>query len=288
MVPPKVYVGDRASLIVPLTDFSGGGDVELPVGAFPVSADIDFHRIAAERRPGGSRLVIEFSAYAPGLLEVPPFEISGQIFRGLKIEILSILENDASDAILSGPASSLTIPGTGFLIYGTLSVVIILMILSLWILLRGRKLIDNLLAVWRRKRLIATMRRIEKNLRKTVAKDADLREILNKLSTEFRSFFSFLTGENCRAMTAGEIGRLMSRFAAQPSALPAQPLQQAVSQFYDGPFLENFFSRCDGFRFSGGKISDGETLVLLDDLRSYLQEIGTSEQKQKRRVGEAA
>jgi hypothetical protein len=215
---------------------------------------------------------------------VPPFEISGQSFRGLKIEILSILENDASDAILSGPASSLAIPGTGVLIYGTLSVVIILMILSLWVLLRGRKLINSLLAVWRRKRLIATMRRIEKNLRKTVAKDADLREILNKLSTEFRSFFSFLTGENCRAMTAGEIGRLMSRFAAQPSALPAQPVQQ----FYDGPFLENFFSRCDGFRFSGGKINDGETLVLLDDLRSYLQEMGTEERKPKRREGVAA
>jgi hypothetical protein len=130
------------------------------------------------------------------------------------------------------------------------------------------------------------MRRIEKNLRKAATKDADLREILNNLSTEFRSFFSFLTGENCRAMTAGEIGRLMSRFAAQP-------VQQATQQtesygIYDGTFLENFFSRCDGFRFRGGKINDGETLVLLDDLRSYLQEIGTSEQKPKRRVGEAA
>jgi hypothetical protein len=292
MIPPKVYVGDRASLIVPLTGFSGGGDIELPAGAFPVSADIDFHRIAAERRPGGRRLVIEFSAFAPGFLEVPPFEISGQTFRGLRIEILSILGNDASATILSGPASSLAIPGTGILIYGTLSVVILLMILSLFVLLRGRKLIMGLLAVWRRKRLIATMRRIEKNLRKAMVKDTDLREILNKLSTEFRSFFSFLTGENCRAMTAGEIGRLMSRFVAQPTLQPVrQAVQHAVSQFtrqtegggiYDGPFLEDFFSRCDGFRFSGGKINDGETLVLLDDLRSYLQALGTTERKPKR------
>jgi hypothetical protein len=145
------------------------------------------------------------------------------------------------------------------------------MILSFWVLLRGRKLIKNILAVWRRKRLIATMRRIEKNLRKAATKDADLREILNKLSTEFRSFFSYLTGENCRAMTAREIGRLMTRF-----------------EIHNGPFIENFFSRCDGFRFSGGKINDSETLVLLDDLRSYLQEIGTSEQKPKRSEGVAA
>jgi hypothetical protein len=271
MIPPKVYVGDRASLIVPLTDFSGG-DIELPASAFPVGEYIDFHRIATERRPGGSRLVIEFSAFAPGFLEVPLFEISGQTFSGLKIEILSILGNDASDTILSGPASSLAIPGTGVLIYGTLSIIITLMILSLWVLLRGRKLIKGLLAVWRRKRLIATMRRIEKNLRKAMTKDADLREILNKLSTEFRSFFSFLTGENCRAMTAREIGRLMSRFTPKP-----------VQHFYGGPFLENFFSRCDGFRFSGGKINDNETLLLLDDLRSYLQEMGTTERKPKRR-----
>jgi hypothetical protein len=264
MVPPKVYVGDRASLIVPLTGFLGSGDIELPRSEFPVSAEIDFHRVAVERRPGGSRLVIEFSAYVPGLLEVPPFEISGDIFKGLKIEILSILGRDESDTILSGTASTLAIPGTGVLIYGTLSGIILLMILTLFVLLRGRKLMEGLVAVWRRKRLIATMRRIERNLRKAMAKDTDLREILNKLSAEFRSFFSFLTGENCRAMTAGEIGRLMS-----------------LLEIHDGPFLEGFFSRCDGFRFRGGKIDGGETLALLDDLRAYLQVMG--ERKSERR-----
>jgi hypothetical protein len=145
------------------------------------------------------------------------------------------------------------------------------------------------------------MRRIEKNLRKAMAKDTNLREILNKLSTEFRSFFSFLTGENCRAMTAGEIGRLMSRFAAEPTSQQGimdrgpgngGPVTQFTKQagdcgIYDGSFLENFFSRCDGFRFRGGKINDGETLVLLDDLRSYLQDMGTADRKPKRREAAA-
>ena len=281
MVPPKVYVGDRASLIVPLT-VSSLSNVELPHSSFPVSPDIDFHRIATERRPGGSSLVVEFSAYTHGLLEIPSFEIAGEVFKGLKIDILSILGNDSTDTILSGPSSPLAIPGTGVLIYGTLSAVILSIILTLWVFLRGRVLMKDWLNIWRRKRLIATMKRIEKNLRKAVEKNADLREILTMLSTEFRSFLSFLTGENCRAMTDREIGRLMSAHSAAQNA--SQNTRQPVFQTEnggtsDGVFLEDFFSRCDGFRFRGNVINGGETLALLDDLRSYLQVLGTRERK---------
>ena len=281
MIPPKVYVGDRANLIVPLKG-SGGGDVELPRSGFPVSADIDFHRITVEHRPGSSRLVIEFSAYTPGFLEIPPFEIAGEVFKGLRVDILSILGNDITDTILSGPSSPLAIPGTGVLIYGTLSAVILSIILTLWVFFRGRVLLKDRLNIWRRKRLIATMKRIEKNLRKAVEKNADLREILTGLSAEFRSFLSFLTGENCRSMTEREIGLLMSHTVPQ-----SEPHTENCGTG-DGAFLEGFFSRCDGFRFRGGTINGGETTALLDDLRSYLQALGERERKPKRHEGEAA
>jgi len=260
MIPSRVFVGDRASLVIPVS-FSVNSDIELTGDRFPASPDIDIFRIAAERRPGGSRLIIEFAAYMPGILEFPPFEIAGEVFSGLKIEISSILTNDESDRVLSGPAALLVIPGTGLLIFGTFSAVIFLFVLFFFTLLRGRRIADNLFKLWRRKRLIAVMRRIEKRMRKSMLKNIELREILNTLSYEFRGFLGYITGENCKAMTARELGMISLR---KDNSDPPGVMS------YEN-FLEDFFSRCDNLRFCGNEITCDETFGLLDDLGFFLK-----------------
>ena len=267
LIPPKVYVGDRAILVMPLQDLSGG-DVALSREMFPFSEEIEFHRIAAERRPGGGRLVIDFAAYVPGILEIPPFEIAGETIGGLKIEISSILDSGVSGPVLSGPAGTLAVPGTSLLVYGTLSAVILLPLLSLLILLKGRNLIESRLEVWRRKRLIAAMRKTEKRLRKALAKNAVAGEILKTLSDEFRGFLGFWTGENCRAMTASELSRITPY--AEGYGVP------------DGRFLGVFFTRCDRLRFGGNRISGNEAMSLLDDLRRFLKAVDAAQRKKIR------
>jgi len=246
MVPPKVYVGDRASLVLPLHGVAA--DAAINSSSFS-SPDIIIHHAVIERRPGGIFLTVEFSAYTPGTLELPPLEIAGEIFNGIKIEISSILAADESALVLSGPALPLAIPGTSLLIYGSMSAGIALSLLAIGALLWGRNRLKGWLETWKRRRLIASMLGTEKRLRRALAKGAVRREILDILSTEFRGFLACFTGENCRAMTAAEIAGLASM---------------------DGEFLGGFFNRCDALRFSGGGINGDQTLEVLGDLRRFL------------------
>jgi hypothetical protein len=254
MVPPKVYVGDRASLVLPLPGLAT--DAKISLEQIPSSADLMIHHIALERRPSGSFLTIEFSAYTPGTLELPPFEIEGEIFSGLSVEISSILSADESGMVLSGPALPLALPGTSLLIYGTISTTILLMLLAIWALVWGRKRIKNWLSAWKRKRLLVSMMATEKRLHKALAKGVPRREILDILSIEFRSFLTHLTGENYRAMTAAEIGLLKTL---------------GEETVMGNEFLGRFFNDCDTLRFSGREIDGDETLAMLGDLRGFIQ-----------------
>ena len=271
MIPPKVYVGDRATLILPLPGFTGAGSVEIAPGQIPFHNDIDIHRIAVERRPGGSRLILEFTAFEPGGVELPPLEIAGEKFNGLKIEIASILEQGESGYALSGPAPPLAIPGTSLLIYGTISAGVLLALLSAWALLWGRSRINGWLSVWRRKQLLAAMSRIERRLRKSLTKGESRRGILDTLSSEFRSFLAWFTGINCRAMTAAEL-----------CSLPADNIYFP----HNGEFPGEFLGRCDSIRFCGAEISEDETLSMLDNIKYFLRELDKN--MREKTDGEAA
>jgi len=256
-VPPKVYVGDRASLILPLPGYAAKPDAgtasansETSLGVTTASG-IDIHRALIERRPSGGRLTVEFTAYAPGVLELPPVTVAGEVFSGLKIEISSVLEDDAYGMVLSGPAPPLAIPGTSLLVYGGIISVICSLSAAFWILIWGRKRIRDSLALWEKKRLLAGMRGTERRLRKTLARDGGAcRNVLDALSGEFRRFLSGFTGERCTAMTAVEFAN--------------------IDAPVDGEFLKNFFKRCDGTRFGGGTISKTDAFSILDDLKRFL------------------
>jgi len=250
MIPSRVYVGDRASLILPLPGFAVKEDSET-ASVVSASADIEIHRVLLERRPVGSRITVEFTAYAPGILELPSIVIAGEVFNGLKIEISSVLERNASGRVLSGPAPPLAIPGTSLLVYGTIISILCCLSITFWVLFWGRKKIKVWLAAWEKKRLLAGMTGIEKRLRKSLAKGDDTyRNILDALSREFRSFLSRFTGERCQAMTAVEFANIESLINKE--------------------FLKDFFRRCDEIRFGGGEINRNTAMSMLDDLKQFL------------------
>ena len=273
MIPSRVFVGDRASFILPLPGFTVRADEEISQERLPSSPDIDLYRVALERRPGGNRLVVEFAAYVPGTLQLPTISIAGEVFNGLRIEISSILEPGESGMVLSGPAQALAIPGTSLLFYGTISISILGLFLALWAVLWGRRHLKGWLEVWKLRRLLTSMWRIERRLRRDMAKGVARREILDRLSGEFRSFLSYFSGKNCRAMTAAEFDRTVF-FDEYPNA-PS------------GKFLGGFFGRCDGIRFSGGEINDDATLTLFADLKFFLKTLDQAIRKGNEQ-GEAA
>jgi len=184
LMPRQIYVGDIAALVVPLPAAQSNiNDIVITAGSenMPAHPDIDFHRIALEQRVTGSRLLIEFTPFIPGVLELPVIEIGDESFTELTVTVNSILDEKAQP-ILAGPASALAMPGTAFLLYGTLTTVIFVLLFTFWFLVRGRTLIKLLIEKWKLSRLFGSIRKTEKNLREGILNGDDKRIIIDRLS----------------------------------------------------------------------------------------------------------
>jgi hypothetical protein len=244
-------------LVVPLDQPPAGGS--LFSGKAPARPDLVIHGVELESRGAGGQLVVDFTAYTPGLLELPPLEIGGILFEGLGVEITSILGSGEESAVLSPPAPPPAVPGTGLLISGTLAGALFLAAAFLWAFFRGPRFLEKRLKTWRRNRLIGSLGALERRLRKTLIREnagvSRREELLNFLTGEFRTFLGRLTGENCRAMTAGELSRL---------SLPGGDAAAG------GEFLGAFFRRCDDLRFSGADIGADELLDILGELKIFI------------------
>ncbi|MDR2029689.1 MAG: hypothetical protein LBP93_09160 [Treponema sp.] len=282
-IPQTIFVGDRGRLVIPLgSAFSGseGRIVRGPEG-LPQSEDLLITQVELERRGGMSRLLIDFRAYAPGLIKLPPIEIASHTFTGLELTISSILDADPQGKVLSGPTPPLSAPGTAVMIYGTLLGILgffLLVVLGrIWALPRLR----NLGVRFRRRRRIRAMGRILRRLRNTLLKDKSAggpeAEILSRVSREFRTFLGLLSGMNCRAMVPRE-------FTALPSLTGAPEDHDAV---LSGEFLRDVFSRCDTLRFSGAGIRGTDVIGILDDFKSFTDALERGERESRRLAGRA-
>jgi len=269
LVPSHIYVGDPATLALRLPAAIENSpdliiskkDFLLNENIFPSHESLDINRIILEKRTTGSRLLIEFTAFAPGEIEFPVIEIGGEYFSGLTIHVNSLIEGNSA-RFLSGAASALAMPGTALMLYGLLAAIVIIILLAIWFIFKGRVVLKQLREKWRRYRLFSGMRSTEKRLVKSLAKGTDKRVILDILSFEFREFLSILTGKNCRSMTARDfIREFFLEFANAEDA----------SELDESAFLGEFFGRCDKLRFSGTDIESKNIIKLLDDLREFLE-----------------
>ena len=251
VIPHIVYVGDPAVLIFPLRGGPETGSLVLPADSpyFPQDINIDFHRVVLERGASAGRLLIEFTAFAPGYHELPAVEIGGERFTGLSVTIASVIDSRSAPA-LSGPASSLAMPGTALMLYGTIAALVFALLLALWFVLKGRRYLQRWSQKFKRWQLFVSMRGMEKRLQRAMLRGENKRAILDVLSDKFRKFLTFFTGNNCRAMTAREFETMNEN---------------------DSGFLGDFFRRCDKFRFSGEDIDQEDIFRLLADLRYYLE-----------------
>jgi len=265
LIPRTVYVGDKATLVLTLPGaVRDMADVVLSGQSlnFLHDENFDFHRVVLERRISGSRLLIEFTAFVPGFLELPVVEIDGEQFAGLTVTINSLLST-GSGYVLSGPASSLVMPGTALMFYGTMAGSALFLLFAVWFILKGRRYVQIWAAMWKQWRLFASVKNMEKRLQKALLKGVDKRVILDRISGEFRVFLSFLTGINCRAMTAREFEKLVE---------------------YNPSFLKDFFRKCDEFRFCGAEVNSDDVTHLLADIRLFVVEFEkTGKEKPKQR-----
>jgi hypothetical protein len=220
-------------------------------------------RVELERRGTAARLLIDFQAYVPGIIEFPPITIASYTFTGLEVNINSILSVEQQGMVLSGPEEPMAAPGTATLIYGTIiGIVLFLLALTLgsfW----GKTRLGALADMLRRRRVIRAMGRTLRRLRGWNNGGREI-ETLEALSTEFRSFLGIITGTNCRAMVPRE-------FLALPSLGPGDALS--------GSALWALFRRCDTLRFSGAGIERDAVFTLLDDFRNLIAALAAAEKE---------
>jgi hypothetical protein len=290
LIPQTVFVGDRGRLVVPLEPvFLKVPPLVIQEPVFPSPpADLKVHRIELEHRGENPRLLIDFIAYAPGELILPPIEIPlppgleistlpsrpGYVrFTPLRLTVASILTGEA--LVLSPPASPLAVPGTALIIYGTVAALILLILGVIGGRLRGGGLLRRWGKGWRRRRLIALLknmlRRLKRDLLRVKPGLPGTGELFGRVSGEFRSFLGLFTGVNCQALTAGEF--LGFPFAAFPGE---------GDPSFSGSFLRDLFRRWDGLRFSGRDITGKELLGVLEELLAFLAALEDAERQRDR------
>jgi hypothetical protein len=280
LIPQTVFVGDRARLVVPLgAAFAGAAAFVLDDAAqLPPIGDIRVHRLELERRgSGGSQLLVDFTAFAPGELEFPPFPEPG--ISGLRVNITSILDSGGEGLVLSNPAPPLPAPGALFIIYGTVIGIILLIFAIIGGRIWARGHLGTFLEKWRRRRLIGLMGKVERRLRLNLMKgdpgSENYGETLALLSGEFRAFLGYFSGLNCRAMTAGEFFDLPPLVPGREDASGGGALDEA-GPVLTGEYLGTLFRRLDRLRFSGEGIEKEAVLGLLDGVKLFTDTLGSA------------
>ena len=280
LVPQTIFVGDPGRLVVPLGRTLAGISpfvIENPE-KLPDTPELRVKRLELERRGGSSRLLIDFIPYAPGLLYLPALEIlapgedtEALVVTGLEVQVASILS--PTQMSLSEPASPLAVPGTSFLIYGTMLVLLLFLCLGIGVTLWGRRNFRELLERYHRRRLIRAMTKFLRCLRQECGFEKEGNEgyYLSLLSGEFREFLSLFTGINCRSLTPGEFLEL--------------PLSQKALAL--GPvYLCWLFRNWDTLRFSGKGMEMADIFEALSEIERLIIALDR-EEKEKSFPGKA-
>ncbi|MDR0597241.1 MAG: hypothetical protein LBG14_01895 [Treponema sp.] len=271
-IPQTIFVGDQGRLALPLgTAFSGLEAAVIQDPPLPRSGDLRINRVELEKRGATAMLLVDFQAYAPGRISLPPIEIASHIFAGLEVTISSILPVERQGMVLSAPAEPLAAPGTAALIYLSILGIILLFLAltlgSVW----GRTGLRSFAERFRRQWVIRAMGRTLKRLR-TASPGGDA-AVLETLSRDFRILLGMLTGINCRAMVPSE-------FLALDSLGPGAALQPEA--------LADLFRRCDALRFGGGGIEREAVFALLEEFRTLAGLLAAAERDRLPRFGPRA
>ena len=277
LLPQTIFVGDRGRLVAVLDPvfenieafiFQSPGEIKniFQEDNSAELKDLVINRIELEKRNNQIRLLIDFVPYAPGLLSIPPLSIERLgsepiAVTGLELNVASILTPELM--ALADSAPPLAVPGTGFLIYGAVFAVLLILFLGICGFIWGRRNFRPLLVLFKRRRLIGSLERLLRQLRsESIGIDPHKQqELFSLLAHEFREFLSLFTGINCRAFTPPE-------FLGLPVLVSGGP----------GPeYLCGLFRYWDRLRFSGGSIDRKEVLEVLDELGSFILKINNAE-----------
>ena len=267
LLPQTIFVGDSGRLVLQLGEdyLDAEPFIRYSFNLFPSDRNLHITRIELEQRGTVPRLLIDFIPYAPGILLFPPLEISpGQFIDDLEVNIASIL--NPSRMNLAPAASPLAQPGTGFLVYGSIGLILLLLFLGIGGSILGRRHFFEIWEKMRRRYLLRNMISFLRRLKYECEfkKNHDTSYYLGLLSGEFREFLSLYTGYNCRSLSAGEFLELN---LFEYNQFQQEDEESEIINWEYSLFV--IFRSLDTFRFSGTKIDPENLLSVISDAGNF-------------------
>jgi hypothetical protein len=265
LLPQTIFVGDSGRLVVPLgTSFAMPPFILDTPDELLQAPNLVIRRIELERRSGNSRLLIDFIPYEPGSLSLPAFGFlfpDEAVLPPLKVQVASIL--NPSNMNLSEPASPLAVPGTSFLIYGSIVLILILISLGIGCSLWSRRHFSEFWERLYKRHLLRGMMKFLRRLKQECGpgKNAEPAQYLSLLSSQSREFFSLFSGINCRSLAASE-------FLELPLDSGLEPVN-----------LCRLFRTWDTLRFSGRGMELADLFLALEEMEALTAALDRAERE---------
>ncbi len=277
-IPQTIYVGDHGRLVLPLGAVYAEID-SLSISEtrlLPQSADIVINRAEIDTKTGVPRLLVDFQAYAPGVMEFPPLNIGGYEFSGLTVTVASILEAEG-DRVLSEAAPSMNVPGTLAFVYGSIIGIVFCLLIVLVFYFKGIPRLKKMGILRRRRHTLRILRRSLNTMRTSVAKNnVSCSDALSKVSQSFRKFLSFFIEMNCFTMVPKE-------FLLLPKMIRQSGLKGGeIYIIKHVEILYRIFKCCDELRFSGNVLERENVLKVLDTINRFAADFESYEKDPSR------
>jgi hypothetical protein len=254
LVPQTVFPGDEGRLITPLPDgFSPSGSGALVVtdrSRLPFNEDIIVRRVEIDFQ--AKRLLVDFVAFRPGAVEIPPVTIEGVEFPLGTIPIASILERDGYSTVLSPPERPLAAPGTFMLVIGGAAACITVVSLAVFLILYGPRQFQWCFETVRSRFLLHKARRaVLKTLAALKAGRAGAKESAALVSKSFKTFLGAFYRKD------------YASYSAEDFLADGLPGTQAIYHIFSG---------CDKLRFSSTPVEPDDVKAVAERALSFLKE----------------
>ena len=290
VIPKRIFVGDTAELNFMFRSnvdfFKDEADIDektLDLTKFPYSTDTDSFTIkkAIIKRNGPMyTVVLTFVPWKPGLLDFGQIDLLGAIY-GTKptvpfnidpspVEIASILPK-GEDTVLRSVVPPLLAPGTIYVIYGCIVLIILLIVLGIMLFAKRHQIALN----YKKHR---TLRNYARNARKALKQIKKLEKNQEKLQDDS---FCFAIQQIFRVYLTERFG---INFLPLATSQLIQAVNQATGDFFSDAKLEqleilhSIFIRSDYIRFAHqGTLHKGERGELISKSNTVIQVLESSE-----------
>ena len=289
LMPKKVYIGDTAELRCTfnspspqLKQLTSKGEALLPFVSQSGSPD-DYDIKSISLSPAGVdfyQFTITFVPWKTGEIIIPPMEIEGSdiILEFQPVQIVSLITTEnANTTTLHDTAVPLLLPGTAYKLYGTLGTIIILLIISIRLFVKRKKL----LFYFSQKRLI---KKYKKNKKQTIrslykiADEADSPDFNQKAAAEKiqKALRNYLEVRFDYPFTKTVSSEIMAGWQSATGGLLSDTKEEAFEE------IAASFVRTDYIRYSkGGSFKPDELNKLVEKLVSDIQILEKNEDKEE-------